>query len=106
MTKSSFWFIKYLLFFNLGIVKALDRVLDEARRNGIRLILSLANNLDAYGGKSQYVKWAWEEGVGVSASNDSFFFDPSIRSYFKSYLKVNQFNSFCLFVFSFFSHFL
>jgi endo-1,4-beta-mannosidase len=65
-------------------------VIEEAKRHGIRLILSLANNLDAYGGKSQYVKWAWEEGIGMSVSNDSFFFDPSIKSYFKSYLKVNQ----------------
>lgn len=69
-------------------MKALDRVIEEARRHGIRLILSLVNNLDAYGGKSQYVKWAWEEGVGMSSSNDSFFYDPFIRSYFKLYLKV------------------
>lgn len=45
--------------------------------------------MQAYGGKTQYVKWAWEEGVGLSSSNDSFFYDPSIRRYFKNYLKVN-----------------
>ncbi|RRT36295.1 hypothetical protein B296_00053889 [Ensete ventricosum] len=67
--------------------QALDRVIVEAKRHGIRLLLSLANNLEAYGGKTQYVKWAWEEGIGLSSSNDSFFFDPSIRSYFKTYLK-------------------
>jgi hypothetical protein len=94
-----FWV--YIISFSFSFVKALDRVIEEARRQGIRLILSLANNLDAYGGKSQYVKWAWEEGVGMSASNDSFFFDPSIKSYFKSYLKVNQLISH-LFVHSFF----
>ena len=68
--------------------QALDYVIAEARQNGIRLLLSLVNNLQAYGGKTQYVKWAWEEGLGLSASNDSFFFDPSIRSYFKNYVKV------------------
>ncbi|QHN95577.1 hypothetical protein HN51_043523 [Arachis hypogaea] len=68
--------------------KALDYVIAEARQNGIRLLLSLVNNLQAYGGKTQYVKWAWEEGVGLSSSNDSFFFDPSIRSYFKNYVKT------------------
>ena len=46
------------------------------------------NNLQAYGGKTQYVKWAWEEGLGLTSSNDSFFYDPSIRRYFKHYLKV------------------
>jgi hypothetical protein len=71
-------------------VQALDRVLVEAGRHGVRLILSLANNLEAYGGKTQYVRWAWEEGVGLSASNDSFFFDPAIRDYFKVYLKVSS----------------
>lgn len=70
-------------------LQALDEVIVEARRHGVRLLLCLANNLEAYGGKTQYVKWAWEEGIGLSSSNDSFFFDPAIRSYFKTYVKVN-----------------
>nr|DAD20943.1 TPA_asm: hypothetical protein HUJ06_022406 [Nelumbo nucifera] len=74
--------------FNERVFKALDGVIAEARQHGIRLILSLVNNLQAYGGKTQYVKWAWEEGVALSSSNDSFFFDPSIRSYFKNYVKT------------------
>ncbi|TQD76026.1 hypothetical protein C1H46_038422 [Malus baccata] len=73
--------------FNEEVFKALDHVIVEARQQGIRLLLCLVNNLQAYGGKTQYVKWAWEEGVGLSASNDSFFFDPSIRNYFKNYVK-------------------
>jgi mannan endo-1,4-beta-mannosidase len=54
-------------------------VVVEAGRHGVRLILSLANslslvnNLEAHGGKTQYVRWAWEEGIVMSASNDSFF---------------------------------
>lgn len=74
--------------FDERVFKALDRVIAEARRHGVRLILSLVNNLQPFGGKSQYVKWAWEEGIGLSSSNDSFFFDPSIRKYFKFYLKT------------------
>jgi hypothetical protein len=46
--------------------------------------------LQAYGGKDQYVKWAWQEGTGLSSSNDSFFYDPSIRSYYKTYVKVSH----------------
>lgn len=68
--------------------QALDYVIAEARRQGVRLLLALVNNLEAYGGKTQYVKWAWEEGLGLTSSNDSFFYDPSIRRYFKDYIKV------------------
>ncbi|XP_042469148.1 mannan endo-1,4-beta-mannosidase 2-like [Zingiber officinale] len=74
--------------FDETVFEALDWVVVEAQRHGIRLLLSLVNNWRRHGGKTQYVKWAWEEGFGLSASNDSFFFDPSIRSYFKIYLKT------------------
>ncbi|XP_062106011.1 mannan endo-1,4-beta-mannosidase 2-like [Humulus lupulus] len=74
--------------FNERVFKALDYVIAEAGQRGIRLLLALVNNLQAYGGKTQYVKWAWEEGLGLSASNDSFFFDPTIRDYFKNYVKT------------------
>lgn len=66
----------------------MDHVIAEARKNGIRLMLSLVNNLNAFGGKTQYVKWAEKEGVALSSSNDSFFYDPTIRRYFKHYVKV------------------
>ncbi|XP_008791709.2 mannan endo-1,4-beta-mannosidase 2 [Phoenix dactylifera] len=74
--------------FDERVFKALDYVIVEARKHGIRLLLSLVNNLEHYGGKTQYVRWAWEEGIGLSFSNDSFFFDPTIRRYFKVYLKT------------------
>lgn len=73
--------------FNERVFKALDHVVAEAGQHGIRLLLSLVNNLQAYGGKTQYVNWAWQEGIGLSSSNDSFFYDPSIRNYFKNYIK-------------------
>ncbi|KAL8032952.1 hypothetical protein ABFX02_13G131100 [Erythranthe guttata] len=74
--------------FNERVFKALDYVLVEARKNGIRLILSLVNNLDAYGGKAQYVRWAEEAGVDVSSSTDSFFSNPTIKGYYRAYVKA------------------
>ncbi|KAK9150123.1 hypothetical protein Syun_008432 [Stephania yunnanensis] len=74
--------------FDERVFKALDHVIVEAKRYGVRLLLSLVNNLQPFGGKTQYVKWAWEEGVGMSSSNDSFFYDPYIRRYFKKYVKT------------------
>ncbi|KAK4398054.1 Mannan endo-1,4-beta-mannosidase 5 [Sesamum angolense] len=47
--------------FNERVFRALDHVIAESRRYGIRLILCLVNNLQAYGGKTQYVKWAWKK---------------------------------------------
>jgi mannan endo-1,4-beta-mannosidase len=76
-----------LFMFNEGIcLQGLDYVIVEARRNRRRLILSLVNNLVAFGGKTQYVKWAKEAGVNVSSSDDSFFSNPVIKDYFKAYL--------------------
>ncbi|XP_011001008.1 PREDICTED: mannan endo-1,4-beta-mannosidase 5-like isoform X2 [Populus euphratica] len=78
-----------LFVFNEGIcLQGLDYVIVEARSNRIRLILSLVNNLVAFGGKTQYVKWAKEAGVNVSSSDDSFFSNPVIKDYFKAYIKA------------------
>ncbi|KAJ4823104.1 Mannan endo-1,4-beta-mannosidase 2 [Turnera subulata] len=74
--------------FDERVFKALDNVIAQAKQHGIRLLLSLVNNLKAYGGKTQYVNWAWEEGIGLSSSNDSFFYDPSIKKYFKHFVKA------------------
>ncbi|CAN1160955.1 Mannan endo-1,4-beta-mannosidase 2 [Linum perenne] len=74
--------------FEEKVFRALDHVIAQARAHKVRLILSLVNNLQAYGGKDRYVKWAWEEGIGLSSSNDSFFYDPSIKKYFKHYLQT------------------
>ncbi|XP_039069133.1 mannan endo-1,4-beta-mannosidase 2-like [Hibiscus syriacus] len=76
--------------FDERVFKALDYVIAEARQHRVRLLLSLVNNLHPYGGKTQYVNWAWQEGIGLSSSNDSFFYDPSIRKYFKNYVLVSH----------------
>ncbi|PIA55400.1 hypothetical protein AQUCO_00800275v1 [Aquilegia coerulea] len=72
--------------FDERVFKGLDYVIAEARQHGIKLILSLVNNLQPFGGKTQYVTWASEQGYGLSSSNDSFFYDPSIRNNFKTYI--------------------
>nr|GMD04912.1 mannan endo-1,4-beta-mannosidase 6-like [Ipomoea batatas] len=74
--------------FNERAFQGLDYVVAEARRHRIRLILCLVNNLKAYGGTTQYVRWAQEAGVNVSSSGDSFFTNPTIKDYYKSYVKA------------------
>ncbi|XP_039119967.1 mannan endo-1,4-beta-mannosidase 6-like [Dioscorea cayenensis subsp. rotundata] len=70
------------------VFEALDYVIYEARRNHIRLILCLVNNLDAFGGKAQYLQWAKDAGENVSSSADSFFSHPTIKGYYKDYVKT------------------
>ncbi|KAG9156422.1 hypothetical protein Leryth_022843 [Lithospermum erythrorhizon] len=74
--------------FNERVFKGLDYVIVEARKHKIRLILSLVNNLPAFGGKSQYVRWADEAGTYGFSSNDSFFSHPVIKVYYKEYVKA------------------
>ncbi|KAI5584671.1 hypothetical protein POPTR_006G109900v4 [Populus trichocarpa] len=66
---------------------ALDFVVSEAKKYKIRLILSLTNNWDAYGGKAQYVKWGKATGLNLT-SDDDFFSHPTLRSYYKAHVKA------------------
>ncbi|KAK4369713.1 hypothetical protein RND71_009188 [Anisodus tanguticus] len=74
--------------FNERVFKGLDYVIVEARKHNIRLILSLVNNLKAYGGTAQYVRWAQEAGTNVSSSRDAFFTNSTVKEYYKSFVKA------------------
>jgi len=80
-------------------------VVSEARKYKIRLILSLVNNWEAYGGKPQYVKWGNAAGLNLT-SDDDFFSHPTLRSYYKAHVKASSFlqsnrtkTTFCCFFF-------
>ncbi|XP_065851521.1 mannan endo-1,4-beta-mannosidase 7 [Euphorbia lathyris] len=81
--------------YNENMFKGLDFVISEARRYGIKLILSLANNYDSFGGKKQYVNWARNHGQYLS-NDDDFFRHPLVKAYFKNHIKtvLNRYNSF------------
>ncbi|XP_022888924.1 mannan endo-1,4-beta-mannosidase 6-like [Olea europaea var. sylvestris] len=69
------------------VFKALDFVISEAKKYKIRFILSLVNNWEAYGGKSQYVKWGKAAGLNLT-SDDDFFSHPTLRNYYKAHVKT------------------
>lgn len=77
------------------VFKALDFVVSEAKKYKIRLILSLINNWEAYGGKAQYVKWGKAAGLNLT-SDDQFFSHPTLKSYYKAHVKtvLNRVNTF------------
>lgn len=62
-------------------------MVSEARKYKIKLILSLVNNYDNFGGKKQYVEWARSQGQNI-ASDDEFFTNPVVRNYYKNHVKV------------------
>ncbi|KAL6597486.1 hypothetical protein ACP70R_046926 [Stipagrostis hirtigluma subsp. patula] len=69
------------------VFQALDFVISEARRHKMRLILSLCNNWDDYGGKAQYVRWGKEAGLDLT-SDDEFFSNPTTKGYYKAFVKA------------------
>ncbi|KAK9755399.1 hypothetical protein RND81_01G022400 [Saponaria officinalis] len=77
------------------VFKSLDFVVSEAKRNKIRLILSLVNNWSDYGGKPQYLKWGKDAGLNVT-SEDDFFTDPTLKTYYKNHVQtvLNRVNTY------------
>ncbi|KAK9948572.1 hypothetical protein M0R45_004141 [Rubus argutus] len=82
-------------FYNEQMFKGLDFVIAEARRYGIKLILSLVNNYENLGGKKQYVNWAGSKGQYLT-SDDDFFRNPVVKGYYKNHVNtvLNRYNSF------------
>ncbi|XP_020254550.1 mannan endo-1,4-beta-mannosidase 8-like isoform X2 [Asparagus officinalis] len=69
------------------VFKGLDFVVSEAKKHKVRLILSLCNNWEEYGGKAQYVKWGKEAGLNLTGEDD-FFKDPTIKEYYKAHVMM------------------
>lgn len=68
---------------------SMDYVISEAGKRGIKLIITLVNNWNDFGGMNQYVAWASQSG------HDRFYTDPSVKQLFKNYIVdfVNRLNT-------------
>lgn len=73
--------------YNAQMFKGLDFVVAEARRYGIKLILSLANNYESFGGKKQYVNWARSRGQYLT-SDDDFFTNSLVKGFYKNHIRT------------------
>ncbi|KAI3794236.1 hypothetical protein L1987_36865 [Smallanthus sonchifolius] len=80
--------------YNEQMFKGLDFVVAEARRFGIKLILSMVNNYENLGGKKQYVNWARSQGQYLT-SDDDFFRNPVVKGFYKNHVKtvLNRYNT-------------
>ncbi|KAJ0978726.1 hypothetical protein J5N97_014200 [Dioscorea zingiberensis] len=72
--------------YNEDMFKALDFVVSEASKYGLRLILCLVNNWSDYGGKNQYIQWARNAGHYVN-SEDDFFSSDVVKGFYKNNIK-------------------
>ncbi|KAI4386774.1 hypothetical protein MLD38_004676 [Melastoma candidum] len=81
--------------YNEQMFQGLDFVVAEARKYGIRLILSLVNDYDNFGGKKQYVDWGRSRGQYLS-SDDDFFRNPVVKGFYKNHIHtvLNRYNRF------------
>ena len=67
-----------------GSFVLLDQVLTEARKAGLRVILTLSNNWKDYGGAPMYLRWAGlsSEGLGL----EEFYRNEKTRGFFRAHL--------------------
>lgn len=81
--------------YNEQMFQGMDFVVAEARRFGIKLIMSLVNNYENFGGKKQYVNWARSRGQYLN-SDDDFFRNPVVKGFYKNHIRtiLNRYNSF------------
>ncbi|KAL3638610.1 Mannan endo-1,4-beta-mannosidase 2 [Castilleja foliolosa] len=68
------------------VFQGLDFVVSEARKYGIRLILSFVNNYNDFGGRPQYAKWARNAGVPINGDDD-FYTHPVVKGYYRNHIK-------------------
>lgn len=59
----------------------------EARKYGIRLILSFVNNYKDFGGKAQYAEWGRNAGARINGEDD-FYTHPMLKDYYKNHIRV------------------
>ncbi|KAI9823197.1 MAG: hypothetical protein M1832_002641 [Thelocarpon impressellum] len=65
-------------------LRLLDDTVRQAEETGIKLILTLSNNWEAYGGMDLWVNNV----IGRGAPHDLFYTDARIMQYFKDYVRI------------------
>ncbi|KAJ4824565.1 Mannan endo-1,4-beta-mannosidase 7 [Turnera subulata] len=73
--------------YNEQTFQGLDFVISEAKKFGIKLVLSLVNNYKDFGGREQYVNWARNQGQSIS-SDDDFYTNTVVKEFYKNHIKT------------------
>ncbi|PHU30105.1 Mannan endo-1,4-beta-mannosidase 5 [Capsicum chinense] len=67
------------------VFQGLDFAISEAKKYGVRLILSFVNNYNDFGGKAQYAQWARSAGAQINGEDD-FYTNYIIKDYYKNHI--------------------
>lgn len=70
-----------------AVFQGLDYAVAEAKKVGIRLILSFVNNYADYGGRKQYATWAQRYAGKWNAKEDDFYTDGTIRQWYRNHIR-------------------
>lgn len=62
-------------------------MISEAKKYAVYMILSLVNNWDDFGGRTQYVQWARDRGQNVNGKDD-FYTNSVVKGFYKEHVKV------------------
>jgi mannan endo-1,4-beta-mannosidase len=79
---------EYQCCFLLALQQGLDFAVSEAKKCGMRLILSFVNNWPDFGGRTQYASWAKELAGNANADPDDFYTDDTMRAWYRNHVKV------------------
>lgn len=81
--------------YNEGTFSVMDYTMKSAKENGIRVIITLENYWDAYGGIDQKLQWAGLSG-GSHANRRQFFTNETCKKRYKDYFNyfANRVNTF------------
>jgi mannan endo-1,4-beta-mannosidase len=69
-------------------LEGLDRAVAEAKARGLRLVMTLTNNHEHYGGLCAYTTWAGKNADARCRRHDDFFGDPEMMSYWKDHVST------------------
>ncbi|KAG6550288.1 hypothetical protein Mapa_008249 [Marchantia paleacea] len=69
-----------------NVFKALDYAVYQAQKHNMRLVMSLVNNYESYGGKPQYARWGRQYGHYVP-NDDAFYTSAALRTWYKNHVK-------------------
>ncbi|KAI5353840.1 hypothetical protein L3X38_006734 [Prunus dulcis] len=73
--------------YNEQTFQGLDFAISEAKKHGIKLILSLVNNYENFGGRKQYVDWARSQGQSITTEDD-FYTNSVVKDFYRNHIKT------------------
>ncbi|GBF97528.1 mannan endo-1,4-beta-mannosidase-like [Raphidocelis subcapitata] len=73
--------------YDQNVFKGLDWVVAESAKRGLRLMMTLTNFWEDYGGFPQYVRWSRRLAADAPAKGEEFYDDPVCQRMYRTFIK-------------------